>query len=68
MTDQLPQDLTFEDALAQLEDITRRLESDAELALDESVALFEQGQKLAALCQEKLDTAELRVREIAPDD
>ncbi len=68
MTDQLPEDLAFEDALAQLEDITHRLESDAELSLDESVALFEQGQKLAAFCQEKLDSAELRVREIAPDD
>lgn len=67
MSAPLPEDLTFEEALAQLEEIVSRLES-GKLTLDESVALFEQGQRLTAFCQEKLDSAELRVREITPGD
>jgi exodeoxyribonuclease VII small subunit len=58
--------LTFEQAYAQLEDIVARLES-GELSLDESVGLYERGQQLARLCGEKLDAAELRVRQIAED-
>ncbi len=67
MTDSLPEDLTFEAALAQLEEIVNRLE-EGDLTLDESVALFEQGQRLTAFCQEKLDNAELRVRQLTTDD
>jgi exodeoxyribonuclease VII small subunit len=59
-------DLTFEQAYAQLEDIVARLES-GELTLDEAVALYERGQRLARLCGEKLDAAELRVRQISAD-
>lgn len=58
--------LTFEQAYAQLEEIVTRLES-GELTLEESVALYEQGQKLARLCGEKLDSAELRVQQLASD-
>jgi exodeoxyribonuclease VII small subunit len=61
-----PNDLTFEQAFAQLESIVARLES-GELALDESVTLYEQGQKLARLCGEMLDSAELRVQQLADD-
>ena len=63
MTESLPDDLTFEDALAQLMDIVNRLE-ESDLTLAESVALFEQGQRLTAFCQKTLDEAELRVRQI----
>ena len=64
MADQpLPADLTFEAALAQLEDIVNRLEA-GELTLEDSVALYEQGQRLTAFCQGQLDTAELRVRQV----
>jgi exodeoxyribonuclease VII small subunit len=59
----LPPDLTFEAALAQLEEIVNRLEA-GELTLEDSVALFEQGQRLTAFCQSQLDTAELRVRQV----
>ena len=38
--------LTFEDALAQLNRIVERLET-GELSLDETLALYEQGQELA---------------------
>jgi exodeoxyribonuclease VII small subunit len=60
------QTLTFEQAFAQLEEIVTRLES-GDLTLDESVALYEQGQKLARLCGEMLDSAELRIRQLGAD-
>lgn len=63
MTDKLPDNLTFEAALAQLEEIVSRLE-EGDLTLAESVALFEQGQRLTAFCQKTLDEAELRVRQL----
>lgn len=58
--------LTFEEAYARLEAIIARLES-GELTLDESVALYEQGQALARYCSDLLDKAELRVQQIADD-
>lgn len=59
-------ELTFEQAFTQLEEIVERLES-AELSLDESLALFEKGQSLAALCSRLLETAELKVKQLAAD-
>lgn len=58
-------ELTFEQAFAQLEEIVERLES-SELTLDESVALFERGQVLAAQCAKLLDAAELKVKQLMP--
>ena len=58
-------DLAFEQAFAQLEEIVARLES-AELSLDESLALFERGQTLAAHCARLLDAAELKVKQLSP--
>lgn len=55
---------SFEEAWAELESILERLER-GELTLDDSVALFERGRKLAAHCQTLLDQAELRVRQLA---
>jgi exodeoxyribonuclease VII small subunit len=68
MTNEIANDteLTFEQAYAQLEGIVAQLES-GDLSLDESVALYERGQRLARLCGEKLDAAELRVRQISAD-
>ena len=58
-------DLAFEQAFAQLEGIVARLES-AELSLDDSLALFERGQALAAHCARLLDAAELKVKQLSP--
>ena len=57
---------TFEQAFAELEEITARLEA-ADLSLDESLALFERGQALAAQCARLLEAAELKVKQLAPD-
>jgi exodeoxyribonuclease VII small subunit len=58
--------LSFEQAYAQLEAIVKRLENE-NLPLDDSLTLFEQGQALAAFCQKLLDVAELRVSQIMGD-
>ncbi len=59
---------TFENAIARLEVIVRMLES-GNAPLDESLSLFEEGVSLVKFCNEKLDTAEQRVRMLsfAPD-
>lgn len=58
--------LSFEEAYAELEQIITRLES-GELPLDESVTLYERGRKLSEHCQTLLDKAELRINQLAED-
>ena len=58
--------LTFEQAFAELEETVRKLEAGG-LALEESLALFERGQALAAHCNAQLDQAELKVRQLSPE-
>lgn len=55
--------LSFEDSYARLEQVIERLEG-GELSLDESVALFEEGMRLARHCGQKLDDAELKVSQL----
>jgi exodeoxyribonuclease VII small subunit len=43
--------LTFEQAMARLEEIVRLLES-GELSLDETVRLYEEGQRLRQFCED----------------
>ncbi|MFA0767842.1 MAG: hypothetical protein OXFUSZZB_001170 [Candidatus Fervidibacter sp.] len=52
---------TFEEAVSRLEEIVQLLES-GELPLDETVRLYEEGQKLIAFCQQKLADAERRIK------
>lgn len=66
MSDAKAKDLTFEAAFQELEETVERLEG-GELTLDEAIALFERGQALAQLCDEKLEQAELRVSQLLPD-
>ncbi len=64
MTDQqLPTDLPtdFEQALASLEQIVARMES-GELPLEQSLQAYEQGVKLAQVCQQRLDHVEQQVQ------
>ena len=57
------EDLPYEKAFAELEEIVKRLEG-GELSLDDALALFERGQALAAHCGVLLDTAELKVKQL----
>ena len=54
------EELSFEEAFERLQSTILRLEEGG-LTLDESIAQFELGTKLAALCSDMLDRAELRV-------
>ncbi len=56
-------ELTFEQAFAELEESVRALER-GDLPLEESLALFERGQQLAAYCGKLLDSAELKIEQI----
>jgi exodeoxyribonuclease VII small subunit len=58
--------LTFEQAFEELEATVRTLEEGG-LALEESMALFERGQMLAAHCGKQLDQAELKIRQLTPE-
>ncbi|AFL88975.1 Exodeoxyribonuclease VII small subunit [Terriglobus roseus DSM 18391] len=51
---------TFEEQLKTLETVVERLEK-GDLALEESLALFEQGVKLSDACKKELEAAEGRV-------
>lgn len=50
----------FEDCLQRLEEIVDRLEK-GDLALEESLALFEEGMKLSNSCRGQLEAAEGKV-------
>ena len=61
MSENTKKEMTFEVAIARLEEIVRMLESGS-APLDTSLALFEEGVSLVKLCNQRLDTAEQRVR------
>ena len=54
-------ELTFEEAMAELDELVSRME-DGELSLDDSLKAFERGVMLTRKCQEALSQAELRVK------
>lgn len=60
-------EMTFEEALAELERIVRALEGGG-LPLEEALALYERGQALAERCQRLLQEAQLRVRILERDE
>jgi exodeoxyribonuclease VII small subunit len=62
----LVEELTYEQALAELESIVSSLEIN-KLPLDETMALFERGQALIKHCTGLLDKAELRVKKLSAD-
>lgn len=53
----------FEEALKKLEGIVEAMESD-ELPLETLIARYEEGMKLAKVCQEKLAEAELKIQQL----
>ncbi|MFV0643824.1 MAG: exodeoxyribonuclease VII small subunit [Sphingomonadaceae bacterium] len=60
--------LSFEDSLRALEEIVRKLES-GDVPLDDSITLYERGEKLRQHCQARLDAAQARIEKIvaSPD-
>ncbi|HEU0043482.1 exodeoxyribonuclease VII small subunit [Sphingomonas sp.] len=60
------EDLSFEDALKELESIVHRLET-GEATLDGSIQLYERGDKLRQRCAERLDQAQAKIEAIRLD-
>ena len=55
------ENVTFEEAVARLEQIVRAME-EGKLSLDDSLRAFEEGIALVRFCNGRLDSAEQRVR------
>jgi len=58
--------LSFEAALAQLEEIVRGLETGA-APLDESIELYQRGDRLKRHCEARLKAAQARIDQISVD-
>ena len=60
------EELTYEEAFAELETIVNTLEGEQN-PLEDAMSLFERGQALVKRCSELLDWAELKVRKLSGD-
>ncbi len=56
----MAKEITYEEAVKRLEEIVTLLEK-TEATLDESMKLFEEGTKLAAICNKKLNDAKQKI-------
>jgi len=56
-------DMSFEEALAELETIVRQLEQ-GDVELEKSIAIYERGAELKTHCGARLKAAELKVEQI----
>ena len=57
------QNQTFEESMARLEQIVRAMER-GDVALEESLKLFQEGTELVSNCQKLLDEAQMQVKMI----
>ncbi len=61
-----PENKTFEQNMQRLEQIVRAMER-GDIALDDSLKLFQEGTALVASCSKLLDNAELQVKKVVAD-
>lgn len=66
MTDTPVTEMSFEQAMSELEKVLGQLER-GDVALDESISLYERGAALKKRCEEKLKEAEEKVAAITLD-
>jgi exodeoxyribonuclease VII small subunit len=60
MSKKTQNDISFDEAIKQLEEVVKQLES-GQLTLEKSVELYQQGMELSLLCDTKLKQAELKI-------
>jgi|SaaInlStandDraft_1057018.scaffolds.fasta_scaffold280974_1 exodeoxyribonuclease VII small subunit len=60
-------ELSFEQALANLEEIIQRMES-GEAPLDSLITHYQTGVKMLKLCREKIESAEMNIKEVQEKD
>lgn len=63
MSEKNVEEMSFEEAMAALEDVVGRLEG-GQVPLEESITLYERGAALKAHCETKLKSAEEKVAQI----
>ena len=63
----MPQKITFEQAMAELDEIVRKLEA-GQIPLEEAVKTYERGMELKKICEEKLNTAEMKIEKLTLKD
>ncbi len=61
-----PENKTFEESMQRLEQIVRSMER-GDVALEESLKLFQEGTELVRSCNKLLDDAQLQVKKIMTD-
>jgi exodeoxyribonuclease VII small subunit len=66
IADQAAAELSFEEALQNLEKIVKELET-GEVPLEQAIARFQEGMRLAKICREKLDQAEQKIEMLVSD-
>jgi len=60
-------EIKFEDALHRLEEIVKELE-EGDVSLDDALKLFEEGQGLLLFLRQKLNRAEVKIKELTKTD
>ena len=60
----MPKNITFEQAVTRLEEIAELLESE-DIALDESIKLYEECMKMAKVCSDRLKDARQKITELS---
>ena len=66
-TEKNVEELSYEEALAELDQVVSALESE-QSQLEDAIRLFERGQALAARCGVLLEAAELKVKQVVGDE
>lgn len=66
-TEKPVEDLSYEEALAELDQVVSALESE-QSQLEDAIKLFERGQALAERCGMLLEAAELKVKQVVGED
>ncbi|HHL20526.1 MAG TPA: exodeoxyribonuclease VII small subunit [Aliiroseovarius sp.] len=66
MSDKPVEEMSFEEAMAELEQVVAQLER-GDVALEQSIRLYERGAALKARCEQKLKEAEEKVAAITLD-
>ncbi|MEM1130088.1 MAG: exodeoxyribonuclease VII small subunit [Pseudomonadota bacterium] len=67
MSDKPVEEMTFEEAMAELEAVVGRLET-GDVPLEDSIKLYERGATLKAHCEARLKAAEEKVAAITLDE
>jgi exodeoxyribonuclease VII small subunit len=67
MAEKQKEEVTFEEAMEQLEQIVGKLE-EGDVALEKAISLYQEGMKLSNVCHEKLQKVEKQLDHILSED